>query len=206
MKALLINGSPHEKGCTNLALEHVAKGLAEGGCDSEIVWLGGKPIGGCRACGGCRKLGRCVIDDVVNELIPKAQEADGLVIGSPVHYAAPSGQAVSAMHRLFYTGAVDWSGKVGAAVVSCRRGGSATAYDQLNKYFSISGMPVVSSYYWNEIHGNTPEEAAQDEEGVATMEQLGLNMAWLISCIKEGEKNGHPYPGRVHSAHTNFIR
>ncbi len=206
MKALLINGGPHKQGCTNLALEHVARGLAEGGCDSEIVWLGNKPIAGCMACGRCRELGRCVIDDVVNELIPKAREADGIVIGSPVHYAAPAAQAVAAMHRLFYTRAVDWSGKVGASVVSCRRGGSATAFDQLNKYFSISGMPQVSSYYWNEIHGNTPEEALQDEEGLATMQQLGLNMAWLISCIKAGEKSGHPYPGHVHSAKTNFIR
>lgn len=147
MKALLINGGPHKQGCTNLALEHVARGLAEGGCDSEIVWLGNKPIAGCMACGRCRELGRCVIDDVVNELIPKAREADGIVIGSPVHYAAPAAQAVAAMHRLFYTRAVDWSGKVGASVVSCRRGGSATAFDQLNKYFSISGMPQVSSYY-----------------------------------------------------------
>lgn len=206
MKALLINGGPHKKGCTNLALEYVARGLAEGGVDSEIVWLGNKPLAGCMACGRCREQGRCVFDDVVNELIPKAREADGLVIGSPVHYAAPAGQVVSAMHRLFYTGAVDWSGKVGAAVVSCRRGGSATAYDQLNKYFSITGMPIVSSYYWNEIHGNTPEEALQDEEGLATMQQLGLNMAWLIGCIKAGEKDGHPYPGRVHQARTNFIR
>lgn len=206
MKALLINGGPHKQGCTNVALEYVARGLAEGGVDSEIVWLGNKPISGCMACGRCRDLGRCVVDDVVNELIPKAWEADGLVIGSPVHYAAPAGQVVSAMHRLFYTGAVDWSGKVGAAVVSCRRGGSASAFDQLNKYFTITGMPIASSYYWNEIHGNTPEEALQDKEGLAIMQQLGLNMAWLINCIKAGEKDGHPYPGRVHKAQTNFIR
>ena len=206
MKALLINGSPHKRGVTNLALETVAEGLAEGGCDAEIVWLGAKPISGCLSCGRCRELGRCVVNDVVNELIPKAQEADGLVIGSPVHYAAASGQVTSAMHRLFYTGAVDWSGKVGASVVSCRRGGAATAFDQLNKSFTITGMPIVSSYYWNELYGNTPEEAAQDAEGLAVMRQLGRNMAWLIACIKDGAEAGHPYPGRVHRAQTNFIR
>ena len=206
MKALLINGSPHKTGVTNLALETVAEGLAEGGCESEIVWLGAKPISGCLACGRCREIGRCVINDVVNELIPKAQEADGIVIGSPVHYAAASGQVTSAMHRLFYTGAVDWSGKVGAAVVNCRRGGETTAYEQLNKYFSISGMPIVSSYYWNELYGNKPEEAAQDEEGLAVLRQLGLNVAWLIQCIQDGAAAGHAYPGRVHRAQTNFIR
>ena len=206
MKALLINGSPHKNGCTTLALEYVAKGLAEGGCASEIVWLGAKPIAGCLSCDRCRQIGRCVIDDVVNELIPKANEADGLVIGSPVHYAAASGQVTSAMHRLFFNGAVDWSGKVGAAVVSCRRGGAAAAFDQINKYFTITGMPVVSSYYWNQIHGNTREEALQDEEGLATMRLLGLNMAWLMQCIKDGAEAGHAYPGHVHRARTNFIR
>lgn len=206
MKALLINGSPHKRGVTNLALETVAEGLAEGGCEAEIAWLGAKPISGCLACGRCREIGRCVVDDVVNELILRAQEADGIVIGSPTHYAAATGQVTSAMHRLFYTGAVDWSGKVGAAVVNCRRGGETAAFDQLNKYFTISGMPIVSSYYWNELYGNTPEEAAQDAEGLATMRQLGRNMAWLIACIKDGADAGHPYPGRVHRAQTNFIR
>lgn len=206
MKALLINGSPHKTGVTNLALETVAEGLAEGGCESEVFWLGAKPISGCLACGRCREIGRCVINDVVNELIPKAQEADGIVIGSPVHYAAASGQVTSAMHRLFYTGAVDWSGKVGAAVVNCRRGGETTAYEQLNKYFSISGMPIVSSYYWNELYGNKPEEAARDEEGLAVLRQLGLNVAWLIQCIQDGAAAGHAYPGRVHRAQMNFIR
>ena len=110
------------------------------------------------------------------------------------------------MHRLFYTGAVDWTGKVGAAVVNCRRGGAASAFDQLNKYFTISGMPIVSSYYWNQLHGNTPEEALQDEEGLATMQQLGLNMAWLMQCVADGAAAGHAHPGRVHSAHTNFVR
>ena len=118
----------------------------------------------------------------------------------------PPGQVTSAMHRLFYTGAVDWSGKVGAAVVNSRRGGETTAFDQLNKYFTISGMPIVSSYYWNELYGNAPEEAAQDAEGLAVMRQLGRNMAWLIACIKDGAEAGHPYPGRVHRAQTNFIR
>ena len=206
MKALLINGSPHRQGCTNLALEYVAKGLAEGGVDAQIVWLGSKPLAGCMACNACRKTGRRIHDDVVNELIPLANEADGIVIGSPVHYAAASGQVTSAMHRLFYTGAVDWSGKVGASVVSCRRGGASAAFDQLNKYFTITGMPIVSSYYWTQIHGNTPEEAMRDEEGLATMQQLGLNMAWLIRCIKAGRDAGFAYPGRVHSAKTNFIR
>ena len=166
MKALLINGSPHKAGVTNLALEYVAKGLAEGGCESEIVWLGAKPISGCLACGQCRKLGRCVVDDVVNTLIPKAQEADGLVVGSPVHYAAPSGQVVSAMHRLFYTGAVDWTGKVGAAVVNCRRGGAASAFDQLNKYFTISGMQHVRGGA-SRRGGPRHDAAARPQHGMA---------------------------------------
>ena len=217
MKALLINGSPHKRGVTNLALETVAEGLAEGGCDAEIVWLGAKPISGCLACGRCRETGRCGwgrgrglgwwgVFFFSPATPPTPHAAPGFVRGAPPLLGAPPGQVTSAMHRLFYTGAVDWSGKVGAAVVNSRRGGETTAFDQLNKYFTISGMPIVSSYYWNELYGNTPEEAAQDAEGLAVMRQLGRNMAWLIACIKDGAEAGHPYPGRVHRAQTNFIR
>ena len=203
MKALLINGSPHKRGVTNLALETVAEGLAEGGCEAEIAWLGAKPISGCLACGRCREIGRCVVDDVVNELIPRAQEVDGIVIGSPTHYAAATGQVTSAMHRLFYTGAVDWSGKVGAAVVNCRRGGETAVFDQLNKYFTITNMVVVGSQYWNSVHGQLKGEAAQDAEGLQTMRTLGNNMAWVLANLKDG---GHPLPEKEQGIKTNFIR
>ena len=206
MKVVLVNGSPHKSGCTHVALQEVASALEADGIETQEIWLGVKPISGCLACGRCRELGKCVIDDIANEVAAAIDEADGVVLGSPVHYAAASGQVTSAMHRLFYTGAVDWSGKVGASVVSCRRGGAATAFDQLNKYFTITGMPIVSSYYWNQIHGNTREEALQDEEGLATMQQLGLNMAWMLRCRQQAEGAGVAMPEPESKVATNFIR
>jgi len=204
MKVLLINGSPNEHGCTYTALTEVEKTLREAGVDTEIFWLGAKPISGCMACGGCTD-GRCVIDDVVNTALAKAVEADAYIFGSPVHYAAASGQIASFLHRFFYAGN-GHAYKPGAAVVSCRRGGSTAALDQLNKYFTISQMPVVSSQYWNMVHGNTPDEVRQDLEGMQIMRTLGRNMAWLLKCIEAGKAAGirPEYPEK--RIGTNFIR
>lgn len=206
MKILLVNGSPHRHGCTDKALEYVALGAADEGVESEVFWLGAKPIAGCMGCGACKSKGACAFDDVVNELAAKADEADGIVLGTPVHYAAASGQITSAIHRLFYSHGAALRGKVGAAVVSCRRGGAASAFDQLNKYFSINQMPIATSRYWNQVHGNTPEEVEQDQEGIDVMRQLGRNMAWLVKCIKAGEAAGIGMPTSVSNSHTNFIR
>ena len=207
MKALLINGSPNAKGCTYTALEEVARGLRDNGVEAEIFHIGRKPIEGCRACKSCYKTGRCVIDDDVNTLRDRADEFDSMVVGSPVYYASASGQVTAFMDRLFYSGmGKRMCGKPGAAVVSCRRGGASAAFDQLNKYFTICGMPIVSSNYWNQIHGNTPEEAKQDLEGMQTMYTLGCNMAWLMKCIDAGKKAGIPPLALPQKVMTNYIR
>lgn len=206
MKALLVNGSPREKGCTYTALNELAKTLESEGIEAEIVHVGNKEIRGCIACQKCREPGggKCVFDDIVNEIAPKLEEADALVIGSPVYYASPAGGAVSFMDRLFYsTSNIDKTMKVGAAVVSCRRGGNTTTFDMLNKYFTISGMPIASSQYWNMVYGNTPEEVLQDEEGLQTMRTLGRNMAFLMKSIQMGkEKMG--LPEKEPAIFTNF--
>ncbi|AGC67624.1 NADPH-dependent FMN reductase RutF [Thermoclostridium stercorarium subsp. stercorarium DSM 8532] len=206
MKVILVNGSPHAKGCTYTALNEVAKVLQKNGIETEIMHLGTKPISGCLACGKCFETGKCIIDDCVNEFLDKVPGADGFVFGSPVHYAAPSGQLVSFLHRAFYGKSHLFKGKVGAAVVSCRRGGAATAFDQINKYFTISGMPVVSSQYWNQVHGSTPEEVMKDEEGMQTMRTLGNNMAWLLKCIEAGREKGIVFPKGEKPIRTDFIR
>lgn len=206
MKVLLINGSPHKAGCTYTALCEMEKQFKELGVETEIVWTGAQPIGGCMGCGACRKLGKCVIDDIVNDIAAKLDGADGIVIGSPVHYAAASGQITSAMHRLFYSSGAKLAGKPGCAVVSCRRGGASAAFDQLNKYFGISNMPVVTSQYWNQVHGNTPEEVQRDEEGLQTMRTLALNMTWLMKCIEAGKNAGVDLPQYEQKVKTNFIR
>ncbi|HEY8422209.1 MAG TPA: flavodoxin family protein [Thermoclostridium sp.] len=206
MKVILVNGSPNAKGCTYTALNEVAKTLQKNGIETEIFQLGTKPISGCLACGKCFKTGKCVIDDCVNEFLDKVPEADGFVFGSPVHYAAASGQLTSFLHRVFYGKGGIFKGKVGAAVVSCRRGGAATAFDQINKYFTISGMPVVSSQYWNQVHGSTPEEVLQDGEGMQTMRTLGNNMAWLLKCIEAGREKGILVPEGEKPIRTDFIR
>ena len=206
MRVLLVNGSPHEHGCTDTALQEVAQVLQEQQIETEIFWLGTAPISGCRGCGACRKLGRCVIDDVVGEFLQRAAQADGFVFGSPVHYAAASGSLTSFMDRAFYCGSSQLAGKPAAAVVSCRRGGASAAFDQINKYFTISSMPVVASQYWNQVHGNTPEEVRQDLEGLQTMRTLGRNMAWLLQCIDAGRKAGIELPEREAVQRTNFIR
>ena len=206
MKVLMINGSPNERGCTWTALREVANTLQKHGIESEIVSLGKQPIPGCIACRVCTQTGKCVLGGGVNELAARLDEFDGLVLGSPVYYAGASGQLTAFLNRLFYCGGRHLTGKPGAAVVSCRRGGAASAFDQLNKYFTISGMPIVSSQYWNQVHGNTPEEVVQDEEGMQTMRTLGENMAWLLRCIEAGRAAGVPEPEREKPVRTNFIR
>jgi multimeric flavodoxin WrbA len=208
MKVLLINGSPKAKGCTYTALCEVAKALEGENIETEIFHVGTKPIRGCLACGGCSRTnsGLCSFDDdTVNIALKKAKEADGFVFGSPVHYAAASGQITAFLDRFFYAGD-GFQYKPGAAVVSCRRGGSTAAFEQLNKYFTISNMPVVSSQYWNMVHGNTPEEVKQDLEGMQTMRTLGKNMAWLLKCIQAGREAGVSLPEKEKRVATNFIR
>ena len=205
-KILLINGSPHEKGCTYTALSEVAAQLEKEGLATEIFWVGNKPVSGCLGCGACIKTGRCVISDTVNEFLDKVEEADGFVFGSPVHYAAASGMLTSFMDRAFYGKGGMFAYKPAAAVMSCRRGGATAAFEQINKYFTISNMPIVGSQYWNMVHGNTPEEVKQDLEGLQTMRTLGKNMAWLVNCIQAGKDAGITLPERETPVKTNFIR
>ena len=172
-KVLLINGSPHQFGCTYTALRETADTLEKNGVETEILYLGTKPIAGCIACAKCHESGRCVFDDGVNRLLERLDEFQGIVIGSPVYYAGPAGQLCAFLDRLFYCGESKMAGKLAAAVVSCRRGGATAAFDRLNKYFTISSMQVVGSQYWNQIHGRTAEDAKKDLEGLQTMRTLG---------------------------------
>lgn len=205
MKVLLINGSPHANGCTYTALCEVEKELNKNDIETEIIHVGNKDIRGCIACGNCRKNGKCVFDDMVNEVAPKFTECDGIVVGSPVYYASANGNLISFMDRLFYSNACDKNMKVGAAVVSARRGGCSSTFDELNKYFTIAGMPVASSQYWNSVHGNTPEEVLKDEEGLQVMRTLGKNMAFLVKSIALG-KEKYGLPEKEAKVATNFIR
>jgi multimeric flavodoxin WrbA len=193
-KVLLINGSPHANGCTATALNEMAKVFGEEGIEAELVQVGSKAVRGCIACRSCYQTGRCVFDDdPVNEIAKKFEAADGLVVGSPVYFASPNGTLLSLLDRLFYSTSFSKHMKVGAAVVSCRRGGNSASFDALNKYFTISGMPVASSTYWNMIHGFTAEDALKDLEGLQTMRNLARNMAFLIRAIAaEKEKAGLP--------------
>lgn len=188
MKVLLINGSPHIKGCTFRALEEVEKALNNNGIETEIIQLGGKDIRGCIACGKCREIKQCIFDDIVNEVALKFKEADGMVVGSPVYYGSPNGTLLSFLDRLFYSSSYEKRMKVGAAVVSCRRAGNTASFDVLNKYFSISQMPIASSIYWNNIHGFTYEDACNDLEGLQTMRYLGKNIAFLIKAINKAKE------------------
>lgn len=206
MKVLMINGSPHKKGCTYTALNEVAKELTVQGIESEILWIGPAPVGGCIGCGGCAGKGACVFDGGVNAAIEKAKEADALILGSPVHFASAAGSASGFFDRLFYAGSAALRFKPGAAVVSARRGGNTATFDQLNKYFTINSMPVVGSQYWNQVHGNSPAEVLQDLEGLQTMRQLARNMAWLLKSIEAGRAAGIPLPEREEVVRTNFIR
>lgn len=206
MKALLINGSPNEKGCTYTALTEVERTLNKNGIETELLWLGNAPVANCVDCGFCRQQGRCVHDDAVNRVIDELDSISALVVGSPVYYASASGQLCSFMDRLFHSCGRRMAGKLGASVVSCRRGGASAAFDRLNKYFTISNMPIVSSQYWNQVHGNTPEEVMQDEEGLQTMRTLAENMAWLIKCIEAGRRAGIELLEYEKRIGTNFIR
>ena len=207
MKVLLLNGSPRGNKCTRTALEIVASEINEANIETEIFDIGSKPIKGCIGCGGCAGKGHCVFgDDGVNSFIDKMKECDGLIVGSPVHYAAASGAVTSFMDRAFYSGRSAFEYKPAASVVSCRRGGATATFDQLNKYFSILNMPIVSSNYWNMVHGNTPEDVLKDEEGVQTMRILGKNMVWLLNCIKSGKDNGINIPKQETKIKTNYIR
>ena len=207
MKVLLVNGSPHQFGCTYTALSETAKALNENGIETEIVWIGKQSLQGCQGCGACRKLWKCVIDDCVNEFMEKAALADGFVFGSPVHYASAGGALVAFMDRLFYSSGKDTMRlKPAAAIASARRAGTTATLDIINKYFTISEMPVVSSRYWNMVHGSTPADVAKDEEGLATMRVLGRNMAYLLKAIDAAKKAGIPLPEEEPGVRTNFIR
>lgn len=207
MKVLLLNGSPHRRGCTNRALEEVARQLQAEGIETEIFWVGAKPVAGCNACGGCRKTGKCVTEDGVNLFIEKAAGADGFVFGSPVHYAAASSSLTGFMNRVCYAaGRQIFRMKPGAAVVSARRAGTTAALDQINKIFTIMEMPIVSSRYWNMVHGQTPEDVEKDEEGLFIMRVLGKNMAYLLKCMEAGKQAGIRLPEVEAPCQTNFIR
>lgn len=208
MKVLLINGSPNEKGCTYTALSEVAGVLEREGVETEIFHIGRQPIRGCIGCGGCTRKGnaRCVFDDdAVNRALEKAEEADAYVIGSPVYFASANGALIALLDRMFYAGKC-FAYKPAAAVVSARRAGTTASIDELNKYFTIRNMPVVSSKYWTMVHGSTPEDVRQDLEGMQNMRTLGRNMAWLLKCIEAGKKAGITIPEAETPVRTNFIR
>lgn len=205
MKVLLINGSPNAKGCTYTALTEVASTLEAEGIETELIHVGHKDIWGCIGCRKCHTTGKCVFDDLVNETASKFEESDGIVIGSPVYYASANGTLISFLDRLFYSTSFDKSMKVGASVVSARRGGCTATFDELNKYFTISNMPIASSQYWNQVHGNTPEEVKKDIEGCQIMRTLGRNMAFLIKSIALG-KEKYGLPEKEPFTPTNFIR
>ena len=205
-KVLIINGSPKAKGNTALALQEVQKTLESQGIETEWMHVGHRDIRGCIGCGRCRELGKCVFDDLVNEAAAKFQEADGLLIGTPVYYASPAGTIVSFLDRLFFSTPFSKMMKVGAAVAVARRGGLTATYDMLHKYFGISNMPIATSRYWNQVHGQTPGQVAEDLEGMQTMRQLGLNMAFLIKSIALGrEQMGLPTLDEE-TRWTNFVR
>ncbi|MBQ6893455.1 MAG: flavodoxin family protein [Clostridia bacterium] len=207
MKALLICGSPNAGGCTYTALTEIEKVLNNNNVETEIYQIGKKPVSGCMACRACFKTGRCAVNDDVNEIADRLDEFDAIIIGSPVYYAAANGTLTAFLDRLFYSAGRKMAGKVGAAIVSCRRGGASAAFDQLNKYFGISNMVVATSQYWNQVHGGNAEEVVQDGEGMQTMRALGENVAWLLRLIKCGKQNGiEPPKYEEQKIRTNFIR
>lgn len=206
MKVLIVNGSPHLNGCTDRALREVEKTLNDNGVETERINIGNKDIRGCIGCNFCREHGRCVFNDAVNETAPKFAEADGMVVGTPVYYAGANGQVLSFLDRLFYStsGVIDKTMKVGAAVVSSRRAGSTGAFDEINKYYTISSMPVVSSTYWNEVHGFTAADVEDDLEGLQTMRNLGTNLAFMIKAIDGMKKKEGGIPTQERGVFTNF--
>ena len=205
MKVMLLNGSSHPDGCTALALRQAAKAIEEEGIETETIFLGNAPMADCIACGHCRKAGQCVFDDIVNEIARKAKDCDGFIFGSPVYYAHPSARLLTVLDRVFYSAGKNFACKPGAAVLSARRAGTTASFDVLNKYFTISSMPVVSATYWNHVYGSQPEEVPQDQEGLMTMYNIGKNMAWLLKCLEMGAQHGLPHPENPKIA-TNFIR
>ena len=205
MKVLMINGSPHAKGNTYIALHEMEKIFAQEGIETEILHIGNKDIRGCIACHSCAQNGKCVFDDLVNETAPKFKECDGLVVASPVYYASANATLVAFLDRLFYSTSFDKTMKVGASVVAARRGGLSSTFDELNKYFTICGMPVASGQYWNSIHGREPGEAQQDSEGLQSMRTLARNMSFLMKSIALG-KEKYGLPDKEKPCFTNFIR
>ena len=208
MKVLLLNGSSRPQGCTYTALRVIADSLEATGIESEILFLGNEPVRDCTACGTCRTApGRCVFDDdIVNEIIAKAEMSDGFVFGTPVYYAHPSGRILSVLDRAFYAGKTAFIHKPAAAIASARRAGTSATLDVLQKYFTISQMPIVSSTYWTMVHGSKPEDVLQDTEGLQTMRNLAANMAWMLRCIEAGRSMGIQPPQAESGARTNFIR
>lgn len=205
-KVILINGSPNEFGCTYTGLREIEAVLNRHGIDTEIIQIGEGPAAGCNGCRACAHTGKCRHDDKVNYILDMLDDIDGIVVGSPVYYAAASGQVTAFLDRLFWSAGTRMAGKVGAMMVSCRRAGSTAALDQLYKYFAIAAMPMATSQYWPMIHGNTPEEVKQDLEGMQVLRFLGENMAWLIAAIQAGRQAGVPAPVREERVRTNFIR
>lgn len=211
MKVLLVNGSPNKEGCTYTALSEVAKSLNSEGIDTEIFWIGNKPVGGCIACRKCAEIKKCIFNDPVNEFRVKANEADGFIFGTAVHYASATGNITGFMDRLFYSEMLGNNNKAlrmkpAAVICSARRAGTTATFDQLMKYLTIQEMPVVSSCYWNMVHGHTPEEALQDKEGMHIMKVLGKNMAYLLRCQEAGRNAGIELPHQEPKPFTNFIR
>jgi len=207
MKVLLVNGSPNEKGCTNRALGETAKALNEAGIETDVFWIGSKPIAGCIACNKCAGSGSCALGGIVNDFSKSAESADGFIFGSPVYYAAATGSLTSFLDRVFFARKPDtFRLKPGASIVSARRAGTTAALDQLNKYFTVAEMPVISSRYWNMVHGKSPEEVEKDVEGLYTMRVLGQNMAWFLKCKEAGEKAGIKPPEPEDPEITNHIR
>jgi len=207
MKVLMINGSPHQKGCTYTALDEAAEALHAEGIETDFFWIGTKPIAGCIACGKCTDTKKCVFEDKVNAFLAVAGGYDGFIFGSPVYYASANGSLISFMDRVFYASGKDiFYLKPAAAVVSARRAGTTAAFDQINKYFTISQMPIIASTYWNNVHGRTPEDVKKDLEGLQIMRTLGRNMAWFLKCKEAGIRAGVPFPEREEWIATNFIR
>ncbi len=206
MKVILVNGSPHKQGCTYTALAEVKRTLEKNGIETEEFWIGNKPVAGCIGCGNCMETGKCFVQDGVNEFLEKVPSTDGFVFGTPVHFASGSGMITSFMDRIFYGRRNLFKNKLAACVVSCRRGGATSTFDQINKYFAMNNMPIVTSQYWNMVHGSKPEDVLKDEEGLQTMRTLGNNIAWLLKCIEAGKNIGIKEPENEKIIQTNFIR
>ena len=210
MKVLLVNGSPHKEGCTYTALAEVGNALNQSGIDTDVFWIGSKPLSGCIACKSCIQKNRCVFDDAVNDFLELAGDYDGFIFGTPVHWAGASGAITSFLDRVFYA---DLNGggnrfllKPAAVVMSARRAGTTATWDQVNKYFGLMQMPIITSRYWNMVHGAKPEDVKQDAEGLQTLRVLGRNMAWFLKCKEAGEKAGIQLPKQEPMTFTNFIR